>query len=111
MADRNESALPRMAWKGNVELMLRGEKCWTWHFVKAMSAIGAIKNAAAVEVQGRRTARNVQDTVEKIMHIHFHEEMVESKAYMFLDKTWEECQPLNPATAPSAQVFISVRWY
>ena len=66
MADRGESALIRMAYKDNVELMLRGKKCWTWHFLKAMSAIGAINNAAAVKVQGTRTAKNVQDTVEKV---------------------------------------------
>ena len=53
MADRSESALIRMAYKDNVELMLRGEKCWTWHFLKAMVAIGAIKNAA-VPIQGAR---------------------------------------------------------
>ena len=107
MADRGESALIRMAYKDNVELMLRGKKCWTWHFLKAMSAIGAINNAAAVKVQGRRTAKNVQDTVEKVMNMHFDEEMVESKAYMFLDKAWGNCQAMDPATAPSNQVFIS----
>ena len=107
MADRSESALIRMAYKDNVELMLRGKKCWTWHFLKAMVAIGAIKNAAAFKVQGKKTAKNVQDTAEKIMQRHFDEEMVESKAYMFLDKAWEKCQAPNPATAPSDQVFIS----
>ena len=107
MADKSESALIRMAYKDNVELMLRGKKCWTWHFLKAMAAIGAIKNAAAFKVQGKKTAKNVQDTAEKIMQRHFDEEMVESKAYMFLDKAWEKCQAPNPATAPSDQVFIS----
>ena len=78
MADRGESALIRMAYRDNVELMLRGKKCWTWYLAKAMSAIGAINNAAAGKVQGRRTAKNVQDTVEKVMNMHFDEEMVES---------------------------------
>ena len=72
-----------------------------------MSAIGAIKDAAAIKVQGRRTVRNVQDTVKKIMQLHFDENMVESKACIFLDKTWGKCQALDPATAPSDQVFIS----
>ena len=71
-----------------------------------MSAIVAVKNAAAIKVQGRRTARNVQDTVEKIMQLHCDEEVVESKACIFLDITWGKCQALDPAMAPSDQVFI-----
>ena len=107
MAERRESALINMAYKDNVKLMLRGKKCWTWHFLKAMLAIGAIENEAAFQVQGRKTEKNVHDTVEKVSRMHFDEEMVENKAWLFFDRPWAQCGALNPATAPSKQVFLS----
>ena len=86
MADRRESALIHMAYKDNVELTLRRKKCWTWHFLKAMSAIGAIKNAAAIKVQGRRTLQEMCRTcLSRLWNCILKEEMLESKACMFLD--------------------------
>ena len=37
----------------------------------------AIKDATAIQVQGRRTARNFWDTVEKVLHIPFDGQVVE----------------------------------
>ena len=106
MTQRNENALMRMAFSDNIVLALRGKRCWAWHFLRAMSTIGIIK-ASAWQVQGRKTAANVQETTVRVLQLFFDEEKVEHMARIFFDKPWADCQALNPATAPSGQVFLS----
>ena len=106
MTQRDENALMRMAFSDNLVLALRGKRCWAWHFLQAMSTIGIIK-ATAWQVQGRKTAANVQETTVRVLQLFFDEEKVEHMARIFFDKPWADCQALNPATAPSGQVFLS----